>query len=179
MSKNDWTDKLRDQLEGYQEPASRDLWAGIEQSLAQQGILQDDIKGNAKPMPEKQKRAAFISFRRWSIAASLGLLAVGGGMVYFHSQHDSPSLAVRKESAVVGRHNDAATDGKATFPTLVNAVGAICSEKLSSARLEGNASLGKEEKNSACPGEGESVEETEDARRFLSRDSDCGCRFHA
>ena len=35
MSNNDWTNKLRDQLADYQEPVSRDLWAGIEQSLAQ------------------------------------------------------------------------------------------------------------------------------------------------
>ena len=26
---NDWTNKLRDQLADYQEPVSRDLWAGI------------------------------------------------------------------------------------------------------------------------------------------------------
>ena len=32
---NDWTNKLRDQLADYQEPVSHDLWAEIEQSLAQ------------------------------------------------------------------------------------------------------------------------------------------------
>ena len=35
MSNNDWTNKLRDQLADYKEPVSRDLWAGIEQSLDQ------------------------------------------------------------------------------------------------------------------------------------------------
>ena len=161
MSKNDWTDKLRDQLDGYQEPSSCDLWAGIEQSLVQQGILQDDkLEGmQRKIVPEKQKRSAIISFRRWSIAASLGLLAVGGGIVYLHSRHDSPSLSIRNNAPADGRRNDAATDDKATLPNDVNTPGAVfpaCSEKLSLARLEENASLWEEEKTSVYSGEYES-----------------------
>ena len=38
MSNQDWTSKLQDQLAGYQESVSHDLWAGIEQSLAQNHI---------------------------------------------------------------------------------------------------------------------------------------------
>ena len=38
MSNQDWTSKLQDQLAGYQESVSHDLWAGIEQSLAQKNI---------------------------------------------------------------------------------------------------------------------------------------------
>ena len=38
MSNQDWTSKLQDQLAGYQESVSHDLWAGIEQSLAQNDI---------------------------------------------------------------------------------------------------------------------------------------------
>lgn len=38
MSNQDWTSKLQEQLAGYQEPVSHDLWAGIEQSLAQNNI---------------------------------------------------------------------------------------------------------------------------------------------
>ena len=38
MSNQDWTSKLQDQLVGYQESVSHDLWAGIEQSLAQKNI---------------------------------------------------------------------------------------------------------------------------------------------
>lgn len=44
---NDWTNKLRDQLADYQEPVSHDLWAGIEQSLAQStkvGDEENDVK---------------------------------------------------------------------------------------------------------------------------------------
>lgn len=38
MSNQDWTSKLQDQLAGYQESVSHDLWAGIEQSLAQNNL---------------------------------------------------------------------------------------------------------------------------------------------
>ena len=38
MSNQDWTSKLQDQLAGYQESVSHDLWAGIKQSLAQKNI---------------------------------------------------------------------------------------------------------------------------------------------
>lgn len=38
MSNQDWTSKLQDQLADYQESVSHDLWAGIEQSLAQKNI---------------------------------------------------------------------------------------------------------------------------------------------
>lgn len=38
MSNQDWTSKLQEQLAGYQESVSHDLWAGIEQSLAQNNI---------------------------------------------------------------------------------------------------------------------------------------------
>lgn len=33
---NDWTNKLRVRLTDYQEPVTDDLWAAIQQSLAQQ-----------------------------------------------------------------------------------------------------------------------------------------------
>ena len=39
---NDWTNKLREQLADYQEPVSHDLWAGIEQSLAQSTKVGDE-----------------------------------------------------------------------------------------------------------------------------------------
>lgn len=39
---NDWTNKLRDQLADYQEPVSHDMWAEIEQSLAQSKKVGDE-----------------------------------------------------------------------------------------------------------------------------------------
>lgn len=67
MSK-DWTNQLRDRLADYQEPVQDDLWAAIEQSLAQ-----------------KEKTTAHtVLLRRLSMAAAIAALAVGGTFVYLH-----------------------------------------------------------------------------------------------
>ena len=81
---NDWTNKLRDQLADYQEPVSHDLWAGIEQSLAQSkkvGDEETDVK--------KRPQARYVVLKRWSVAAAIALLGVGGSYVYLHD--DRPS----------------------------------------------------------------------------------------
>lgn len=72
MSNQDWTSKLQDQLAGYQEPVSHDLWAGIEQSLAHS---------------ETGKKARIVYFKRWSAAAAaVALLGIGGSYVYLHQK---------------------------------------------------------------------------------------------
>ena len=81
MSNNDWTNKLRDQLADYQEPVSRDLWAGIEQSLAQK-------KGHQE-VSKPGKIIHINTWKRWSAAAAaVALLGVGGSYVYFHQEED-------------------------------------------------------------------------------------------
>lgn len=81
MSNNDWTNKLRDQLADYQEPVSRDLWVGIEQSLAQKTGHQE-VTGPGKIIH-------INTWKRWSAAAAaVALLGVGGGYVYFHQEKD-------------------------------------------------------------------------------------------
>ena len=81
MSNNDWTNKLRDQLADYQEPVSRDLWAGIEQSLAQ--------KTGHQEVSKPGKIIHINSWKRWSAAAAaVALLGVGGSYVYFHQEED-------------------------------------------------------------------------------------------
>lgn len=81
MSDNDWTNKLRDQLADYQEPVSRDLWAGIEQSLAQKTGHQE-VTGPGKIIH-------INTWKRWSVAAAaVALLGVGGSYVYFHQEED-------------------------------------------------------------------------------------------
>lgn len=81
MSNNDWTNKLRDQLADYQEPVSRDLWAGIEQSLAQKTGHQE-VTGPGKIIH-------INTWKRWSAAAAaVALLGVGGSYVYFHQEED-------------------------------------------------------------------------------------------
>lgn len=81
MSNNDWTNKLRDQLADYQEPVSRDLWTGIEQSLAQKTGHQE-VTGPGKIIH-------INTWKRWSAAAAaVALLGVGGSYVYFHQEED-------------------------------------------------------------------------------------------
>ena len=98
MSNQDWTSKLQDQLAGYQESVSHDLWAGIEQSLAQKNI--ESVSSNPQTMAsessestdlhvgsEAKKNARIVYFKRWSAAAAaVALLGIGGSYVYLHQE---------------------------------------------------------------------------------------------
>ena len=111
MSNQDWTSKLQDQLADYQEPVSHDLWAGIEQSLAQKNIesvstnpqtiasessestdlhVGSEAKKNARVLhdsSEAKKNARIVYFKRWSAAAAaVALLGIGGSYVYLHQE---------------------------------------------------------------------------------------------
>ena len=111
MSNQDWTSKLQDQLAGYQESVSHDLWAGIEQSLAQKNIesvsanlqkivsessesadlhVGSEAKKNARILhdsSEAKKNARIVYFKRWSVAAAaVALLGIGGSYVYLHQE---------------------------------------------------------------------------------------------
>lgn len=111
MSNQDWTSKLQDQLAGYQESVSHDLWAGIEQSLAQKNIesvssnpqtivsessestdlhVGSEAKKDARVLhgsSKVQKNARIVYFKRWSAAAAaVALLGIGGSYVYLHQE---------------------------------------------------------------------------------------------
>ena len=111
MSNQDWASKLQDQLAGYQESVSHDLWAGIEQSLAQKNIesvstnpqtiasessestdlhVGSEAKKNARVLHDSskvQKNARIVYFKRWSAAAAaVALLGIGGSYVYLHQE---------------------------------------------------------------------------------------------
>ena len=111
MSNQDWTSKLQDQLADYQESVSHDLWAGIEQSLAQNNIdsvssspqtiasessestdlhVGTEAKKNARILhdsSEAKKNARIVYFKRWSAAAAaVALLGIGGSYVYLHQE---------------------------------------------------------------------------------------------
>ena len=98
MSNQDWTSKLQDQLADYQEPVSHDLWAGIEQSLAQKNIesvsanLQKIVSESSESADlhvgsETKQNARIIDFKRWSAAAAaVALLGIGGSYVYLHQE---------------------------------------------------------------------------------------------
>ena len=98
MSNQDWTSKLQDQLAGYQESVSHDLWAGIEQSLAQKNI--ESVSTNPQTIAsessestdlhvgsEVKKNARIVYFKRWpAAAAAVALLGIGGSYVYLHQE---------------------------------------------------------------------------------------------
>ena len=98
MSNQDWTSKLQEQLAGYQESVSHDLWAGIEQSLAQKNI--ESVSSNPQTIAsessesadlhvgsEVKKNARIVYFKRWSAAAAaVALLGIGGSYVYLHQE---------------------------------------------------------------------------------------------
>ena len=98
MSNQDWTSKLQEQLADYQEPVSHDLWAGIEQSLAQKNIesvsanLQKIVSESSESADlhvgsETKKNARIVYFKRWSAAAAaVALLGIGGSYVYLHQE---------------------------------------------------------------------------------------------
>lgn len=75
---NDWTDRLRDRMADYQMPVGDELWANIEQSLAQ-----DEVFAN-KNVHSNHGVARSVVMRRFSIAASIAALLAGGAYVYFH-----------------------------------------------------------------------------------------------
>jgi len=98
MSNQDWTSKLQDQLADYQESVSHDLWAGIEQSLAQNNI--ESVSSNPQTIvsessestdlhvgSEAKKNARIVYFKRWSAAAAaVALLGISGSYVYLHQE---------------------------------------------------------------------------------------------
>ena len=115
MSNQDWTSKLQDQLAGYQESVSHDLWAGIEQSLAQNNI--ESVSSNPQTVAsessesadlhvgsEAKKNARIVYFKRWSAAAAaVALLGIGGSYVYLHQEDvekDNLQLASLSSPAV-------------------------------------------------------------------------------
>lgn len=80
---NDWTNKLRDQLADHQEPVSHDLWAGIEQSLAQR----------------ESSAARLVAMKRWAAAAAaVALLGVGGSYVYLQQDGGEGQETLRPSS---------------------------------------------------------------------------------
>ena len=75
---NDWTDRLRDRMADYEMSVGDELWANIEQSLAQ-----DEVFVN-KNDHSNHGVARSVVMRRFSIAASIAALLAGGAYVYFH-----------------------------------------------------------------------------------------------
>ena len=75
---NDWTDRLRDRMADYEMPVGDELWANIEQSLAQNEVFAN------KNDHSNHGVARSVVMRRFSIAASIAALLAGSAYVYFH-----------------------------------------------------------------------------------------------
>lgn len=75
---NDWTDRLRDRMADFEMPVGDELWANIEQSLAQDGVFAN------KNVHSNHGVARSVVMRRFSIAASIAALLAGSAYVYFH-----------------------------------------------------------------------------------------------
>lgn len=88
---NDWTDRLRDRMADYEMPVGDELWANIEQSLAQ-----DEVFAN-KNDHSNHGVARSVVMRRFSIAASIAALLAGGAYVYFHPWNE---VAENKVAAI-------------------------------------------------------------------------------
>ena len=111
MSNQDWTSKLQDQLAGYQESVSHDLWAGIEQSLAQNNI--ESVSSNSQTIvsessestdlhvgTEAKKDARIVYFKRWSAAAAaVALLGLGGSYVLHQEDVEKGNLQLASLSS--------------------------------------------------------------------------------
>ena len=111
---NDWTDRLRDRMADYEMPVGDELWANIEQSLAQ-----DEVFAN-KNVHSNNGVARSVVMRRFSIAASIAALLAGGAYVYFHPWNEvaenevaaifdkGPKIFIDKRKTAVPKDSQAA-----------------------------------------------------------------------
>ena len=111
---NDWTDRLRDRMADYEMPVGDELWANIEQSLAQ-----DEVFVN-KNIHSNNGVARSVVMRRFSIAASIAALLAGGAYVYFHPWNEvaenevaaifdkGPKIFIDKRKTAVPKDSQAA-----------------------------------------------------------------------
>lgn len=134
MSNQDWTSKLQDQLVGYQESVSHDLWAGIEQSLAQKNI--ESVSSNPQSIAsensesidlhvgsEAKKNARIVYFKRWSAAAAaVALLGIGGSYVYLHQEDVERGNLQLASHAVSPSHAVSASHVAADLQSAVSSV---------------------------------------------------------
>lgn len=111
---NDWTDRLRDRMADYEMPVGDELWANIEQSLAQ-----DEVFAN-KNDHSNHCVARSVVMRRFSIAASIAALLAGSAYVYFHPWNEvaenevaaifdkGPKIFIDKRKTAVPKDSQAA-----------------------------------------------------------------------
>lgn len=133
---NDWTDRLRDRMADYEMPVGDELWANIEQSLAQ-----DEVFAN-KNDHSNHGVARSIVMRRFSIAASIAALLAGGAYVYFHPWNEvaekevaaifdkGPKTFIDKRQTAVPKDSQAAISDNSQKSISANAQNAMSKDGL-------------------------------------------------
>ena len=150
MSKNDWTNKLRDRLADHQESASHDLWAGIESSLAHKDNLE------AETEIKTASKARIVNVKRWTAyAAAVALLGVGGSYVYLHQ--DSEQETKGKHVVAMAENTENAKNNLAAKTYIVSDRSSLLAADSKSTGLAGHhetAGFGLSyEETSACSDE--------------------------
>lgn len=133
---NDWTDRLRDRMADYEMPVGDELWANIEQSLAQ-----DEVFAN-KNDHSNHGVARSIVMRRFSIAASIAALLAGSAYVYFHPWNEvaenevaaifdkGPKTFIDKRQTAVPKDSQAAISDNSQKSISANAQNAMSKDGL-------------------------------------------------
>ena len=199
MSNQDWTSKLQDQLADYQEPVSHDLWAGIEQSLAQKNIesvssipqtivSESSESADLHVGSEAKKNARIIYFKRWSAAAAaVALLGIGGSYVYLHqedvekgnlqlaSHAVSPSHAVSADLQSAASVSAAVNQSASSHAVSADLQSAASQKKMGNALVEeseNEISLLAENSDPAEPVSGDKATDSSTDHKVLTRSSD-------
>lgn len=133
---NDWTDRLRDRMADYEMPVGDELWANIEQSLAQ-----DEVFAN-KNDHRNHGVARSVVMRRFSIAASIVALLAGSAYVYFHPWNEvaenevaaifdkGPKTFIDKRKTAVPKDSQAAISDNSQKSISANGQNAMSKDRL-------------------------------------------------
>ena len=83
MKQDKWTQQLHDKLAEHEMAAPDDLWADIEAALEQVPVS-----------PLHREKSRFVALRRWTAAAAVAALLLGGGYLWFRQ----PTTALQTNS---------------------------------------------------------------------------------
>lgn len=147
---NDWTDRLRDRMADYEMPVGDELWANIEQSLAQ-----DEVFAN-KNVHSNHGVARSIVMRRFSIAASIAALLAGSAYVYFHPWNEvaekevaaifdkGPKTFIDKSQTAVPKDSQAAISDNSQKSISANGQNAIYDDGQTAVSANGQNAMSKD-----------------------------------
>ena len=147
---NDWTDRLRDRMADYEMPVGDELWANIEQSLAQ-----DEVFAN-KNVHSNNGVARSVVMRRFSIAASIAALLAGGVYVYFHPWNEvaenevaaifdkGPKTFIDKRKTTVPKDSQAAISDNSQKSISANGQNAIYDDGQTAVSANGQNAMSKD-----------------------------------